>query len=61
MSVKAETWEIAPKFDWKNLRENYIAGKVFNVGALVESLNTGMIGRVIRMVITTSLLSLRKD
>ena len=48
MSVKAETWEIAPKFDWKNLRENYIAGKVFNVGALVESLNTGMIGRVIR-------------
>tara|TARA_Y100000996_G_C22556993_1_gene655833 strand:- start:4445 stop:5632 length:1188 start_codon:yes stop_codon:yes gene_type:complete len=48
MSVKAETWEIAPKFDWKNLRENYIAGRVFNVGALVESLNTGMIGRVIR-------------
>ena len=48
MAVAAERWEIAPKFDWKNLRENYVAGKVFNVGSLVESLNTGMIGRVIR-------------
>ena len=48
MSVKAETWEIAPKFDWKSLRENYINEKVFNVGTLVESLNTGLIGRVIR-------------
>ena len=48
MSVKAETWEIAPKFDWQGLRENYVAGQIFNVGALVESLNTGLIGRVIR-------------
>ena len=24
-------WEIAPKFDWKNLRENYIKEKIFNM------------------------------
>ena len=41
-------WEIAPKFDWQNLRENYVSGKIFNVNQLVENLNTGLVGRVIR-------------
>ena len=41
-------WEIAPKFDWKNLRENYITKKIFNVGEVVENLNSGLIGRIIR-------------
>jgi len=41
-------WEIAPKFDWKNLRENYVTGKIFKVDQLVENLNTGLIGKVIR-------------
>ena len=41
-------WEIAPKFDWKNLRENYVSGKIFKVNGLVENLNTGLIGKVIR-------------
>ena len=41
-------WEIAPKFDWKNLRENYITEKIFNVGQVVENLNSGLIGRIIR-------------
>jgi hypothetical protein len=41
-------WEIAPKFDWKNLRENYVQEKIFNVGQLVENLNTGLVGRIIR-------------
>jgi phosphopantetheine adenylyltransferase len=41
-------WQIAPKFDWKNLRENYISGNVFNVNDLVENLNTGLIGKIIR-------------
>jgi hypothetical protein len=41
-------WEIAPKFDWKNLRENYISEKIFKVGDLVENLNTGLVGRIIR-------------
>ena len=34
-------WEIAPKFDWQNLRENYVSGRIFNVNQLVENLNTG--------------------
>jgi hypothetical protein len=41
-------WEIAPKFDWTNLRENYIADRIFQIGSLVENLNTGLVGRIIR-------------
>jgi len=41
-------WEIAPKFDWKNLRENYIQERIYQVGQLVENLNTGLVGRIIR-------------
>jgi hypothetical protein len=41
-------WEIAPKFDWKNLRENYVAERIFQIGQLVENLNTGLVGRIIR-------------
>jgi nicotinamide mononucleotide adenylyltransferase len=43
-----EVWQIAPKFDWKNLRENYIQEKIYQVGQLVENLNTGLVGRIIR-------------
>ena len=50
MSIKEgwETWEVAPKFDYKNLRENYLQESIFKIGQLVENLNTGMIGRIIR-------------
>jgi phosphopantetheine adenylyltransferase len=41
-------WEIAPKFDWENLRENYVNEKVFTIGQLVENLNNGLVGRIIR-------------
>jgi len=43
-----EVWKIAPKLDWKNLRENYIQGKIYQDGQLVENLNTGLIGKIIR-------------
>ena len=43
-----DLWEIAPRDDQKGLRENYIKKKIFNVGDLVESLNTGLVGRIIR-------------
>jgi len=43
-----EVWKIAPKLDWKNLRENYIQEKIYQVGQLVENLNTGLIGKIIR-------------
>jgi hypothetical protein len=41
-------WEIAPKFDWQNLRENYITGKIFKINQLVENLNTGLVGKIVR-------------
>ena len=41
-------WEIAPKFDWKSLRENFIKNKVYAVGSIVENLNTGLVGKIIR-------------
>ena len=41
-------WEIAPRFDWKNLRELFVGKKIYQVGELVENLNTGLVGRIIR-------------
>lgn len=41
-------WEIAPDYDWARLRENYVFGHLYSVGSLVESNNTGLVGRVIR-------------
>lgn len=41
-------WEIAPKFDMKNLRETYIRGDIFKIGSKVQNLNTGLIGEVTR-------------
>ena len=50
MNVKEgwNLWEIAPKFDWKGLRENYINENVFRVCQIVENLNSGLVGRIIR-------------
>tara|TARA_B100000287_G_scaffold162617_1_gene153359 strand:+ start:1185 stop:2696 length:1512 start_codon:yes stop_codon:yes gene_type:complete len=41
-------WQIAPKLDWKNLRENYVKQNIFNIGQLVENFNTGLVGRILR-------------
>ena len=41
-------WEMAPKFDLDTLRENYVNKAIFGIGELVENMNTGMIGRIIR-------------
>ena len=44
----AEMWEIAPKFDAKGLRDQYVNGLIYRIGDVVENLNTGMIGEVVR-------------
>ena len=41
-------WEIAPKFDMFNLREHYVTKKIFKMGDIVENLNTGLVGEIIR-------------
>ena len=53
MKVKAkkevkEMWQIAPKCDPKGLRDNYVSGNIFNIGDRVESLHTGLIGKIVR-------------
>ena len=44
----AELWQIAPKFDMWNLREHYVTKKIFRMGDVVENLNTGLVGEIIR-------------
>lgn len=43
-----DVWEIAPKLDQQTLRENYVIENVFKIGRIVENLNTGLIGKIIR-------------
>ena len=43
-----EMWEIAPKFDPKGLRNQYVNGLIYKIGDIVENLNTGLIGEIIR-------------
>jgi len=44
----AEMWEIAPKYDQKGLREQYVNGFIYRIGDIVESLHTGLVGKIIR-------------
>ena len=44
----AEMWEIAPRFDTRALREQYVNGLIYRIGDVVESLHTGLIGKIIR-------------
>jgi len=44
----AEMWEIAPKFDAKGLREQYVNGLIYRIGDIVENMNTGLIGEIVR-------------
>ena len=63
MAVKKEgwnLWEIAPKLDWQNLRENYIKDNIFKMGQIVENINTGLVGKIIRRG-TSYLICVTKD
>jgi len=43
-----ELWQIAPSFDYSSLREKYYNKEIFKRGDLVESLHTGLVGKVTR-------------
>jgi hypothetical protein len=43
-----ELWQIAPKLDQESLRENYVKELIYKIGDIVENLNTGLVGRIIR-------------
>jgi len=44
----AEMWQIAPKYDQRGLREQYVNGLIYRLGDIVESLHTGLVGTIIR-------------
>ena len=44
----SETWEIAPKFDEETLRNRYIKEEIYSIGTIVENINTGLKGKVLR-------------
>ena len=50
MGIKEEwgIWEMAPKFDMQTLRENYVSKAIYRIGELVENVNTGLIGKIVR-------------
>jgi len=43
-----EVWEVAPKFDEEGMRDAYLVDGLYKVGDIVENINTGLKGEVIR-------------
>ena len=48
MKEEFATWQIAPRFDQQTLREQYVTKKILIIGELVDNLNTGLVGRILR-------------
>lgn len=48
VSEDTEVWKIVPELDYEGMRWNYKRNGLFSVGSLVENLNSGLIGRIIR-------------
>jgi hypothetical protein len=48
VSEDTEIWKIAPELDYEGMRWNYKKNGLFDVGALVENLNSGLVGRILR-------------
>lgn len=46
-TAKVETWQYAPKLDYEMLREAYYNNEIFQEGAIVQHLDTGILGEVI--------------
>lgn len=45
---KNEDWEIAPRYNQSTIREMYLQGKLYEVGDVVESLSSGLVGHIHR-------------
>ncbi len=48
VSEDTEIWKIVPELDYEGMRWNYKKNGLFDVGSLVENLNSGLVGRIIR-------------
>ncbi len=47
MNLEEDLYQIAPKLDQQSLREEYFQENIFNLGEIVESLSTGVVGKII--------------
>lgn len=48
ITEETEVWEVAPKLDEEGLRDAYLVDHIYDVSSLVENMNTGLRGEVIR-------------
>jgi hypothetical protein len=48
VTEETEVWKIVPELDYEGMRWNYKNNGLFEIGSLVENLNSGLIGRIIR-------------
>jgi hypothetical protein len=48
ITEETEVWEVAPKFDEEGMRDAYLVDNLYPVGSIVENINTGLTGEVIR-------------
>jgi hypothetical protein len=48
ISENTEVWQIAPKLDEEGMRDAYLVDHIYEVGNIVENMNTGLRGEVIR-------------
>ena len=47
MNLESKDWKHAPELNEASLREAYRKGDLYNIGDVVENLNTGVIGRIV--------------
>lgn len=47
MNLESKDWKHAPELNEASLREAYRNGDLYNIGDVVENLNTGVIGRIV--------------
>ena len=48
VTEETELWEVAPKRDEEGMRDGYLVDRIYEVGSIVENMNTGLTGEVIR-------------
>jgi len=48
VTEETELWEVAPKLDEEGMRDAYLVDRIYEVGSIVENMNTGLRGEVIR-------------
>ena len=48
VTEETEVWEVAPKLDEDGIRDAYLVDNLYPIGKVVENVNTGLVGEVIR-------------